>query len=152
MKTKNILLPALALLAGTLLSVPIFAQNLDYHDLEEINKSIAPLIEEIKTNIPVKSYLDVAQLLNQMNEDLPIDSSRLSEQAKNSIKDGKISDKDQYNLMAFAIQTNHNEVLKTLLTAGFKADLNSLTEIAQQLKNYEAIDLFNTYKPTNQNK
>ncbi len=143
MKTKNILLPAIALLAGTLLSAPANAQFKDYHD------AIDSIKQDIKIEIPAqviqKSYLNVGLLFNQMNEDLPIDTAKLSEQAKNSITDGKISDTDQYDLMVLAIQTNHNEVLETLLKAGFKADTNSLIEIAQAFKNNEALDLINTY-------
>ena len=158
MKTKNTLLPAIALLAGTLLSTPIYAQLYgDYHDtVEAIRQDIN--IEQTIQNTVQKSYLNVVQLYNQMNEDLTIDYEKLLEAASNSIKDNKVSAQDQYELMVFAIQTNHNEVLETLLKAGFKANINvelaqagtevsPLAEIAQAFNNTEALKLIETYMP-----
>lgn len=158
MKTKNILLPAIALLAGTLLSAPAYAQlSGDYHDdLESIR-------QDIKIEVPTqianqKSYLNVQLLHNQMNEDLPIDYEKLFKAASNSIKDNKVSAQDQYELMVFAIQMNHNKVLETLLKAGFKANIDvelaqagtevsPLAEIAQAFNNTEALKLIETYMP-----
>lgn len=158
MKTKNILLPAIALLAGTLLSAPACAQlSGDYHDdLESIRQDIK--IEIPTQNANQKAYLDVPQLYNQMNEDLPIDYEKLFKAASNSIKDNKVSAQDQYELMVFAIQMNHNKVLETLLKAGFKANINvelaqagtevsPLAEIAQAFNNTEALKLIETYMP-----
>ena len=149
MKTKNFLLPAMALLVGTLLSTPLYAQ--DYHDeVENIKKDINI---ERPTITP---YLNVGLLHNQMFEDLSIDYEKLLEAATNSVKDNKISANDQYELMVFAIQTNHNEVLGTLLEAGFKVNIDvelseagtkvaPLTEIAQEFQNEHALFLIDIY-------
>ncbi len=158
MKTKNILLPAIAILAGTLLSAPAYAQLYsDYHDtVEAIRQDIN--IERPTLNTVQKSYIDVVQLFNQMNEDLPIDYEKLLAAAINSIKDNQISNKDQYDLMVFAIQTNHNKVLETLLKAGFKANIDvelneagttvaPLAEITQKFQNEEAAGLIDAYTP-----
>ncbi len=158
MKTKNILLPAIALLTGTLLSAPAFAQLTgDYHeDMENIKQGIN--IEIPAT--PQKAYLSVGGLNNQMIEDLPINYDKLFEEASNSVKDKKITDKEQYELMALAIETNHNEVLEALLQAGFKANIDeyleksdtdvlSLGAIAMACQNDEALDLIVAYMPKN---
>ena len=158
MKTKNFILPAFALLVGSLLSAPAFAQlDTDYHEqIENTKKSIHI---EIPTT-PQKAYLSVGGLYNKMNEDLPINYEKLFEEASNSVKDKKISDKDQYELMVLAIQMNYNEVLETLLKAGFKANIDeyleksgtdvlSLGAIALFFENNEALDLIVAYMPKN---
>ena len=122
MKTKNIL-PAIALLMGTLLCTPAFAQELDYHEQEALKQEVT---NNIKNSMPKqqKEYLKAGQLFNQMNEDLPIDYDKLLETATNSINNNEISDKNQYDLMAFAIQTKHNDVLATLILAGFDPEID----------------------------
>lgn len=157
MKTKNILFPAIALLAGTLLCTPAFAQiSGDYHDeLEGISQNI-----RLERPTVQKLYLDLGGLYNQMNEDLPIDYDKLFKAASNSIKENKISYEDQYGLMVFAIQTNHNKVLETLFKAGFKANIDeyleksdtdvlSLGAVALFFENNEALDLIVAYMPKN---
>lgn len=123
MKTKNILLPAIALLAGTLLSAPAYAQlSGDYHDdLESIRQDIK--IEVPTQNANQKAYLDVQLLHNQMNEDLPINLDEIEIAARNSLKDNQIPTIYQYDLMVFCIETNHSDVLLALLKAGFNPEL-----------------------------
>ncbi len=118
MKTKNFLLSAIALLAGTLLSTPVLAQ--DFHELEALKKEIKPIV---KTSMPQKEYLNVEQLFNQMNEDLPINLDEIEISAKNSLKDNQISKIYQYDLMVLCIETNHSDVLLALLKAGFNPEL-----------------------------
>ncbi len=123
MKTKNILLPAIALLAGTLLSAPAYAQlSGDYHDdLEGIKQDIKI---EVSTQIAnQKSYLNVQLLYNQMNEDLPINLDEIEIAARNSLKDNQIPTIYQYDLMVLCIETNHSDVLLALLKAGFNPEL-----------------------------
>lgn len=122
MKTKNTLLPAMALLMGTLLSAPVLAQNLDYHEQEGLRKEITNTIAD---SIPQqqKEYLNIEQLFYQMFEDLPIDLDEIEILAKNSLKDNQIPKIYQYDLMVFCIETNHSDVLLALLKAGFNPEL-----------------------------
>ena len=106
MKTKNIFLPAIALLAGTLLITPTLAQELDYHELDNIKQEVTNTVTNtVKNSVPQTTYLNAEQLFNQIKEDLPIDYEELLESALNSIIDNQVSDIDQYELMAFAIET-----------------------------------------------
>lgn len=181
MKTKNILLPALAI---AMFATPVIAQNYgnllhqadrnepflyhfptvvqDYHD--EIEPIRQALIADIPAPTFQKPYLDVGSLYNQMFEDLsPINCDKLFLPALNSVKDNKISAKQQYELMKIAIEQNYNDVLGTLLGAGFKANIEvelekdgikviPLAEIAQKSKNKEALNLIELYTPKLQTK
>ena len=93
---------------------------------------------------------------------MPVNYAKILKDASNSIKDNKISNEEQYELMKLAIQHNNNEILETLLKAGFKANIDeyleesgttvtSLAEIAQAFNNTKALELIKTYmlsKPT----
>ena len=180
MKTKNILLPAIAI---AMFAAPVMAQhqvkelksysaassglikplNTSYDILQDYHDEIENIKKSIHSEIPAtpqKAYLSVGGLNNQMIEDLPINYEKLFEEASNSVKDKKISDKEQYELMVLAIQTNYNEVLETLLKAGFKANIDeyleksgtevlSLGAVALFFENNEALDLIVAYMPKN---
>ena len=128
MKTKNILFLAIALLAGTLLITPAFAQELDYHEQEympgianTVKTSFQTTASKVKEQ---KQYLDIGYLTAYMTEDFGEISeekrAELLQQATNSIQDNKVTDREQYDLISLAIETNHNDILEILLKAGFK--------------------------------
>lgn len=164
MKAKSILLPAIAI---AIFAAPAIAQvNDDYHDYtESVREATTQTVQETaKETASQKQYLDIGYLKAYMYEDFEelTEQKRLTllEQATNSIQDKKITDKDQYELMAMAIETNHNEILEILLQAGFDAQIDvklnqnlnesqkefiPLSEKAKAVNNTKALKLLAKY-------
>lgn len=163
MKTKNILL---LLFAFALLSTPLLAQ--DFHENEykqnmgKIGASVAQIHKDSVEELNKEIYLDITALRNQLFENISIDLQKLSTKATNSIKDNKISAKEQYDLLIACVKYDNIEVLKILLEAGFNPSIHeelnknlnegekgnpSLYEIATQEKNNNALNLLLKYKP-----
>ena len=157
MKTKNILLSVLAL---ALIATPLLAQ--DYHedeykkDMGKIGASLAQTYKEHMEKKYKETYLDVGTLLNFIQEDIPVNLEKLLNKATNSINDNKITPQEQYELMIACIEGDENEILETLLKAGFDPEVDktinenlqngenkviSLLSKADGLKNKKAYDL-----------
>ena len=138
MKNKKIILTAVTFVLGTLVSLPLMAQELgsfnpkDYHEQEEYFLRITDSVGKAMRNND-KQYLNVSHLNAVINEDLSIDYKKLGKSAANSIKDNKISPKEQYDLMSSCIDGGHNEILKVLLSSGFNPKVEeSLNENLQE--------------------
>ncbi len=119
MKTKNILLSALAL---AIFAAPAFAQNWDYHDLENLDlaQHVSDTIKTpVKASVPQKKYLDISYLRDCISQDLSYSPEDLAERAKNSIKDKKIAANEQEELINLCIMYNNADILEILLKAGF---------------------------------
>ena len=151
MKTKNFILPAIALAA--LISTSAFAQELDYHEQEALAKQAelrTTLTQDLNQGAKQK-YLDIALLKAQINEDLPVDLKKLKNEAKNSLAAKQISHLSQYDLMVLCIENNRNDILRTLIEAGFdpkidlKLNLISLPAKAVENDNPEAFGLTFTF-------
>ncbi len=144
MKTKNFLLPALAV---AMFAAPVIAQ--DYHEYEnEIRDSIT---ENVVENTRQHKYLDLGFLRAAITEDLTINIDEIKTAAANSIKDNKIEPIYQYDIMVVSIENNRNDILRALLEAGFDKELgeqlglNSLPAKAVEYDNVEAFALTFTF-------
>ena len=140
MKTKNFLLPALAL---AMFAAPVIAQ--DYHEYEkDIRSTVTQATVE---NTRQHKYLDLGFLRAAITEDLSINVDEIRTAATNSIADNKIEPIYQYDIMVVSIENNRNDILRALLEAGFdkelgeKLGLNSLPAKAVEYNNVEAFAL-----------
>ena len=148
MKTKNFILPAIAL---AIFAAPVLAQ--DYHDQEfqTMQDSVrTSLSQDLRQLASKQEYLNIALLRAQINEDLPVDLKHLKEITKNTIKENKISALEQYSLMDFCIKTNNNDILRTLIEAGFNPEVDIeasnlgfplLPTVAVECDNEKALEL-----------
>ena len=148
MKTKNFILPAIALLMGTLLNAPLLAQDLDYHDKEAqtIGDSVrAAIAHDVKKLAAQQEYLNISLLRAQINEDIPVNLEELKKITQKSISENKISAFEQYNLMELCITTQHNNILRTLIEAGFNPEIDTelgVTSLAAKAVEYNNVEAF----------
>lgn len=173
MKTKNILLPAIALaifatptiaqIYGTpttvkgansslLYQFPSVSQASDstnlYNDQEAqtIRENVHSFIKKDINQLSSKQeYLNIALLRSQLNENLEIDLEHLKTITENSLAENKISLLEQYSVMQLCIMTNHNDVLATLIEAGFNPTLDrqlGITSLAAKAVQYNNVEAF----------
>lgn len=140
MKTKNFLLPALAV---AMFAAPVIAQ--DYHEYEK--DIMSTVTQATVENTRQHKYLDLGFLRAAITEDLSINIDEIRTAATNSIADNKIEPIYQYDIMVVSIENNRNDILRALLEAGFdkelgeKLGLNSLPAKAVEYNNVEAFAL-----------
>lgn len=144
MKTKNFLLPTLAI---AMFAAPVIAQ--DYHEYEnEIRGTIAQATVE---NTRQHKYLDLGFLRAVITEDISVNIDEIKIAAANSIADDQIPPIYQYDLMVSCIENNSNDVLQALLEGGFdpelgqKLGLTSLTAKTIENNNLKAFALTYPY-------
>ena len=125
MKTKNFLLPAIAI---AIFAAPVMALDLSNYR-EELSNSLSKIDVNINNNLmkEIRPFT-IDEIRNRINnpERVTLDEFHKIETFA-FIMEGNISDLEKYHLMVNAILNKHDDILEALITGGFNpsVDLNT---------------------------